>query len=124
MCIRDRISTFCAAPDQEGTLATLISGNPDDRIALYDIIEASFERSARITAINLAAIITHIGAGKDQTRPVCVMAEGTTFKKSVLFCNKLNVYVRQLLNNQLGLYCTILSEEDVTLTGTAVAALM
>ena len=52
------------------------------------------------------------------------MAEGSNFKKSVLFQGKLGVYIRDFLNGQLGIYCEIISEDDVTLLGSAVAAMM
>lgn len=119
-----QIDDFCAAPYGEGDLAKLVEGCAEDGGRLMDVIDASVERAARITSINFGAIITHIGAGSDPERPVCVMAEGTSFKKSVLFGGKLNAYIKDFLNDRLGVYCDIISEDDVTLTGTAVAAMM
>lgn len=119
-----KIDEFCANPTGEGDLAQLAAGNDQDREILYDIIDASFERSARLTAIVFAAIMIQTKSGTDREEPVCITAEGTSFTKSVLFGKKLSRYIEQYLNNELGLYCDIISVENATLIGSAMAALM
>ncbi len=119
-----QIDGFCAAPEGDGDLAQLVAGSARDRETLYDLIDASFERSARLTAIVFAAIMLQTGSGKSSESPVCVTAEGTSFTKSVLFGKKLAVYIKEYLNGVLGLYCDIISANNVTLTGSAIAALM
>lgn len=117
------IDQFCFFPYGGGELAGLCDGD-SDALTLFEIIDASFERAARLTAINLAAIHLRTGAGRNPTRPVCVTAEGTTFYKSKLFRGKLDHYVRVFLNDTLGVYCEFNRAENVTLIGTAVAGLL
>lgn len=118
------IDDFCFYPYGESVLAQCAGNNEDDRLNLYFIIDASFERAARIAAINFAAILVSTGTGKTPTRPVCITAEGTTFYKSKLFKGKLDYYVKSFLNEQLGVYCEFIKAENATLVGTAVAALL
>ncbi len=119
-----QIDGFCAAPQGDGDLARLAADSEQDRQTLYDIIDASFERAARLTAIVFAAIMLQTQSGSSPENPVCITAEGTSFTKSVLFGKKLNRYVAEYLNQELGLYCDIISVENATLIGSAMAALM
>jgi len=118
-----QIDGFCADRKNGGELAALASSEKDNEM-LYDIIDASFERSARLTLIIFASILLQSGAGKDKRKPACITGEGTSFTKSVLFRPKLNRYIENILNGEMNLYCDIISVEDATLTGSAVAALM
>lgn len=119
-----QIDGFCADPTGSGELAMLAGDNRQDREILYDIIDASFERSARLTAIVFTAIMLQTGSGTDREKPVCITAEGTSFTKSVLFRKKLDVYISRYLNGARGLYCDIITVENATLIGSAIAALM
>lgn len=118
------IDQFCFFPYGDNVLATLAKDSESDAITLYDIIDASFERAARITAINLAAIAVQTGTGKSPLRPICVTAEGTTFYKSKLFRGKLDYYVRSWVNDKLDIYMEFTGAENATLIGTAVAGLL
>lgn len=118
------IDQFCFFPYGGNALAKVTDGDEADTLTLFEIIDASFERAARLTAVNFAAILVHTGTGKNPTRPVCVAAEGTTFYKSKLFKGKLDYYVRSYLNDTLGVYCEFVRAENATLIGTAVAGLL
>lgn len=118
-----QIDQFCMEPDGDNFIASL-AANSDDRDMLYGIIDASFERAARMVCVNIGAIMLHTGTGKDKAKPVCVSAEGTTFYKSVLFRPKLDKYVKEFINGKLGLYCEFVKAEDATLIGSAVAGLL
>jgi hexokinase len=118
------VDQFCFYPYGDNVLAGLCEGSDDDVLTLYEIIDASFERAARLTTVIFAGILMHTGCGKNPTRPVCVTAEGTTFYKSKLFRQKLDYYVRSYLNDTLGVYVEFTRAENATLVGTAVAALL
>lgn len=118
------ISDFCFYPYGNNILANCCDDNGTDRLALYYIIDASFERAAKLVAANLAAIMIKTGKGKNPNKPVCVVAEGTTFYKSKLFRDKLNYYVKGFLADQKGIYCEFMKAENATLTGTAIAGLL
>lgn len=118
------VDQFCDAPQGDNTLADLVRENEDDRNLLLAIFDASYERAARLVAINLGAVIKKMGRGENPESPVCITAEGTTFQKSRLFREKLDGYVKSFLNGELGVYCRFLTVEDATLLGTAVAGLI
>lgn len=117
------ISAFCAEMSGNNMLAELTETKNDKEI-LFEIIDASYERSALIATSVFAGIFSHCDYGKDSSRPVCITAEGTTFSKSLLFRPKLDRYMSEYLTGKLGRYYEIITVEDSTLRGTAVAALM
>ena len=118
-----QIDEFCMEPKGDNYIAGL-AATDEDTDTIYAIVDASFERAARMVCVNLGAIMVHTSTGKDATRPVCVSAEGTTFYKSVLFRPKLDRYVKEFLNDKLGIYCEFVKAEDATLIGSAVAGLL
>lgn len=124
------IDEFCLYPDSDQTvLGKCINGsspetNIENQLTLYSLLDACFERAARIVAVNLAAVISKSGQGKNPCYPVLIAAEGTTFYKARLFRVKLDYYVRSFLNDQLGLYCEFVKAENATLVGTAIAGLV
>ncbi len=118
-----QIDEFCEAPSGDNYIASL-AANEDDRQTVYELIDASFERAARMVCVNFAGILAHIGKGRDKSKPVCISAEGTTFNKSVLFRPKLDKYVAEFINGKLGLYCEFIKVENATLIGSAVAGLL
>lgn len=118
-----QVDGFLKAPEGDNELAGLCGENAEDRQSLYDIFDAITERAARMAAIVFASILLHCGDAADPQKPYCVTAEGTFFTKSVLFPGKLDTYVKDYLNGKLGVYCDIVNRSDVTLTGSAIAAL-
>ena len=100
------------------------SGSEQDRVALYFLIDGFVERAAKLSAINLAAVVVKSGSGANPCRPVCIAAEGTTFEKSAMFRKKLDYYVKHDLNDRLGLFCEFITVESSTLIGTAIAGLL
>ena len=98
-------------------------GGEGDRVILYHLIDALLDRAARLVTVNLAGIIRKTGRGANPCLPVCVAAEGSTFRKSKLFRERLQYYLKKYLNDGLGLYCEIVEKENSTLIGTAIAGL-
>ena len=89
-----------------------------------ELIDANYERSALFAATVFGAILTHGDSGKNPEKPVCITAEGTLFTKSVLFRPKLDKYMKNYVQDKLGCYTDIITVDDSTLRGTAIAALI
>jgi hexokinase len=111
-----------------GSALSLCCGGRDaagsaDRTAVYYLIDALYERAAKLAAVNLSSVVMKSGAGQDPCRPVCVTAEGTMFHKSRLFRQKLDAHMKNYLEDTLGLYCEFIEVENSTLLGTAIAGL-
>ena len=117
------IDDFCNHPYGMNILAQCV-GDEIDREKIYFIIDAFFERAARLSAINLAAVMLKNGKGKNPCKPVCISVEGSTFYKSKLFKSKLDCYVADFMNRQLGIWCELVKVENATIIGTAVAGIL
>jgi hexokinase len=98
-------------------------GNPDDALTLYYIADRLTERAAKLTAINLSATAIKSGQGPDPTKPICIVAEGTTFYQMKSLKSRTEFYLKQYLENKQGIYCEIISVENATLIGAAIAGL-
>ncbi|MDR2654805.1 MAG: hexokinase [Oscillospiraceae bacterium] len=118
------VDEFCTYPDGDNLLAAFVEGNEDDRLTLYYLLDAVFERTAKLVAVNIASVMLKTGSGSDPTRPVCVVAEGTTFYKSKLLRPKLDYYSKIYINDRLGLWFEFQKLDNATLIGTAAAALL
>ena len=98
-------------------------GNPDDSLTLYYMADRLTERAAKLTAINLSAMAIKSGQGTDPTRPICIVAEGTTFYQMKSLKPRTEFYLKQYLENKQGLYYEIISVDNATLIGAAIAGL-
>ena len=87
------------------------------------LMDALFERAAKLAAVNLCAVMRKTGRGQDPCLPVCITAEGTMFHKSRSMHSKIEYYIKGYLQDGLGLYCDIIEVENSTLLGTAIAGL-
>ena len=99
------------------------NGKNEDTLTLYYIADRLTERAAKLTAINLSAIAIKSGQGADPSRPICIVAEGTTFYQMKGLKPRTEFYLKQYLENKLGIYCEIVGVENATLIGAAIAGL-
>jgi hexokinase len=98
-------------------------GTADDTLTLYYIADRLTERAAKLTAINLSAMAIKSGQGTDPSRPICIVAEGTTFYHMKGLKNRVEFYLKQYLENKLGIFYEIISVDNATLIGSAIAGL-
>ena len=96
---------------------------PDDVDLLLDLLDRIVERAAKLTAINLSSPVLKSGRGRDPNRPVCIVAEGTTFYKLHNLKPRVEFYLNQYLKEQNGCFYEIISVENATLIGAAIAGL-
>jgi hexokinase len=97
--------------------------NQDDLALLLEIAEKIVERAAKLTAINLSSAVLKSGKGSDPNRPVCIVAEGTTFYKLHNLESRVKFYLNQYLKEQKGIFYEIIGVENATLIGAAIAGL-
>ena len=123
------VNDFLQEPKNgENPLSKIFSARGDESISsdidiLYDLIDKMVTRSAKLTAINLSSAVLKSGKGKDQNRPVCIVAEGTTFYKLRDFQSKVEKFLTEYLKKQKGRYYEIIQVENATLIGAAIAGL-
>jgi hexokinase len=74
------VSDFLSSPET-GTnpLSSAVQASDEDAATLYFLLDVLVERAAKLTAINLSSVAIKTGKGQNPCRPVCIVAEGTTF---------------------------------------------
>ena len=96
----------------------------EDYDRLFQILDALLERSARCASAILSAAVIQSGEGKNASKPVCILCNGSTFWKSTRLYERVNAYLEEVLTVQRDLYWKIISaENDITL-GTAIGGLL
>jgi len=118
------MNDFLLYPYGNNLLANICKqGNPDDALTLYYIADRLTERAAKLTAINLSAMAIKSSQGTDPTKPICIVAEGTTFYQMKSLKSRTEFYLKQYLENKRCIYFDIISVENATLIGAAIAGL-
>ena len=90
---------------------------------LYYLVDALVERAAKLTAINLSSVALKSGKGFNPCRPICIVAEGTTFYRLKSLRQKIEYYLKQYLVDKKHVYYEIVNVENATLIGAAIAGL-
>ena len=103
-------------------LAQMCSGS--DKDALTAIIDAAYERAARLVCANIQSLCLRCNGGKSAEHPFLLVAEGSTFYNSLLFKQKLDRLLAGHLLKKHHRHVLTLRAEDATMTGTALAALL
>lgn len=119
------IDEFMSYPQGKGgPLASALKGAGDDDLsAAYYLIDRLIERAAKLTAINLSSVSMKSGKGQNPCRPVCIVAEGTTFYKLKSLRQRVEYYLKDYLVNRKEIFYEIVSVENATLIGAAIAGL-
>jgi hexokinase len=94
-----------------------------DKAMMESLVEAIVTRAAKLVAINLSAVVLISGKGTNPQRPVCIIAEGTTFYSLPRLKERVEEYLKQFLTGKKGRYYKIVQVENATLIGAAIAGL-
>lgn len=95
----------------------------DDIIKMYYLLDRLVERAAKLSAINLSSAAIKCGKGKNPARPICIVAEGTTFYNLRGLKERVTYYLKNYLENTHEIYTEIMNVENSTLIGAAIAGL-
>jgi hexokinase len=94
-----------------------------DTVALYYLLDRLVERAAKLTAIKLASVTIKSGKGRNPCRPVCIVAEGTVFYQLKSLKQRVECCLKKYLEGEKGIYYEIVSVDNATLIGAAIAGL-
>lgn len=119
------LNQFLTAPFNPRNLLGGIaaSGREQDRTVAYYLLDRLVDRAAKLSAISIAAAIIQSGKGLVPERPVCIMAEGTTFHHLKSLKEKTEYYLQAYLVREKGRYYEIKTLENAPLIGAAIAGL-
>ncbi|HOP75481.1 MAG TPA: hexokinase [Bacillota bacterium] len=119
------INQFLTAPFSGGTRlgAIVASGQEQDRTVAYYILDRLVDRAAKLSAVSIASAVIQSGKGLAPERPVCILAEGSTFHHLKSLKEKTEYYLQDYLVREKGRYYTIKTMENAPLIGAAIAGL-
>jgi hexokinase len=119
------VSDFVYNPQGSNTALSraITDEDEEDCAILYWLIDRMIERAAKLTAINLSSVAIKCGKGKKPTRPICIVAEGTTFYHLTSLRQRIERYLRQYLVEKNNIFYEIINVDNATLIGAAIAGL-
>jgi hexokinase len=119
------INDFMSDPEaKSGLLSSALQSAGEEGLATaYHLIDRLIERAAKLTAINLSSVAIKSGKGQNPCRPVCIVAEGTTFYQLKSLKQRVEYYLKDYIVNEKGLFYEIINVENATLIGAAIAGL-
>lgn len=117
-------SEFLYAPfTPANAIVRSLQPETNDRAVAYELIDAMVDRAALYAASILSACVVQSGAGRDASKPVCLLCNGSTFYKTHKMRSRVEGYLETLLWRDRGLSYEIVSKDDDITLGTAIAAL-
>lgn len=111
----------CLQTGADNPVSALLGSDEEDRLMFSQITEGILDRAAKLTAIQLAAIMEQTDTGKSPSLPCAVSAEGSTFHRAPFYGEKLEQYRKTWMEPVLHRYMKIISNPDAVIIGTAVA---
>ncbi len=120
---------FCAAFKKEGRDNPLdaIFADPDDAKMARRLGIPVFERAAVLTAIHLAAFCIKSGEGADDSAPIAINADGSTYYKTraIPFADTIKKELDDMLVQRRNIhYCITPQVDDAPMVGAAIAAML
>lgn len=89
-----------------------------------EIIECLIDRSAKLVAANMAAVILKTNKGKSAQRPILITIEGTTFYKMHKLRSYFEAYLKDYLKEERLRFYKFTEVQQSSLVGAALAALI
>ena len=123
------LDNFCAAFKKEGRDNPLdaIFADPDDAKMARRLGIPVFERAAVLTAIHLAAFCIKSGEGADNSAPIAINADGSTYYKTraIPFADTVKKELDDMLVQRRNIhYCITPRVADAPMVGAAIAAML
>ena len=118
------VNSFMRYPHGDSPLAvSCTKASRQDCAAVWYLLDSLIERAAKLTATLLSSVVLKTDKGKDPCEPVCITAEGTTFYELKSLKEKSECYLRSFLQDKHGRFIELVSVENATLIGAAIAGL-
>ncbi|MFA9381206.1 MAG: hypothetical protein ACERKO_09105, partial [Acetanaerobacterium sp.] len=109
-------------PSSQSTIAGLAGDNDADLRMIFQLVDAMFERAARLVVCCYVACQRCAGTGSHPLHPVLITVEGTTYYRCEALKRKIDYYIEHYMTRRCGLYVQTARVEDAVTYGTALAA--
>ncbi len=120
----EEVNKFVCGIDLASNPLAAKLANKEDAGAAAEIINALIQRSAKLTAASLAAVILKTGKAKTPEKPVLMTIEGTTFYKMNNFRILFEAYLQGFLSGENKRFYEIVEVANSSLIGAGIAALV
>jgi len=118
------VNNFMRYPQGGNPLAVSCSkATEQDCASVWYVLDGLLERAAKLVAVLLSSVVLKTDKGKDPCMPVCITAEGTTFYELKSLKERVECYLKNFLQDKRGRYIELVSVENATLIGAAIAGL-
>ncbi len=118
------VNSFMRYPQADSPLAmSCAKGTELDYTTVWYVLDGIIERAAKLTAALLSSVVLKTDKGQDPCVPVCITAEGTTFYELKSLNERVECYLKNFLQDKHGRYIELVSVENATLIGAAIAGL-
>jgi hexokinase len=118
-----RMSNYLEMPHNGAYDLVACITNEADATALHLILDAIIARAAKLTAVNLSAMVLKSDVGENPRYPVCINADGTTYYKTENLARYTEQYVTEFLQRKHHRYVRFVNIDDSPTIGAAVAGL-
>jgi hexokinase len=118
------VNKFVSNPESYHGPLEICTTNPADKEACIEIIECLIDRSAKLVAANMAAVILKTNKGKSEKRPILITIEGTTFYKLHNLKSHFEKYLKEYLKDEKQRFYELTEVKQSSLVGAALAALI
>lgn len=120
----EETNSFVANTGSDKNVLVKCFTDTDDKLNSTYIIDSMIDRTARLVAANLAAVVLKTGKGKKPERPVLITVEGTTFYKLHNLKERFENYFSGYLDGVRKRYVEFTEVEQSSLIGAALAGLI
>jgi hexokinase len=118
------LNSFLRNPQGDNILAAACKrGGEEDYAGVWHVLDGLIERAAKLTAMLLSSAVLKTNKGRNPCKPVCVTAEGTTFYELKSLRQKVEFYLKDFLEERHNRFVEIVSVDNATLIGAAIAGL-
>jgi hexokinase len=120
----EEVNKFFSEPESDGGPLNGFVKDKVDKENFTKIIECLIDRSAKLVAANMAAVILKTNKGKSAERPILITIEGTTFYKLHKLRNYFEKYLKEYLKGERQRFYEFTEVQQSSLVGAALAALI
>jgi len=119
------LNEFLMDPFGNSVLAKICRESAGDGLKdVFALCMQLIERAAKLTAVNISSVLLKTDKGHSAHKPVCITADGSTLYHLKWLKTNVEYYLKDYLVNRHKRHCELVSIDNATLTGAAIAGLI